>query len=330
MGDPAGIGPDIILLAWRDRISAGLAPFVVAGDPQTFRDRAMQLNVDVGVETVATPDAAIELFQNALPVYPLRLENQAVAGQPDATSSPGVIQAIDIAVEWVMQGKASAIVTCPINKNLLTSAGFSHPGHTEYLAELSAKGRQAPRPVMLLTSGDLKVVPVTVHMPLRNVPDALTIELIMETVGITASALREHFRISQPRIGVTGLNPHAGEGGLLGREEIDTIGPAIDRLKESGLHVTGPLPADATFQERFRSRYDVIVAMYHDQALLPIKTIAFDRTVNMTLGLPLVRTSPDHGTAYDLAGTGKANPNSLIASLRLAAELTTHAEPVAT
>lgn len=330
MGDPAGIGPDITLQAWQARHAQDLPPFAVIGDPDTYRDRARDLGLDVPVESIDAPGKTQGIFSAALPVYPLPLPARATSGHPDPSSSETVIQAIDTGVEWVTHGEAAALVTCPINKNLLSSAGFAYPGHTEYLAHLSAKDGMPPRPVMLLTSGELRVVPATVHIPLKDVPAALSAPLIIETVEIAARYMRTLFRISEPRIGVTGLNPHAGESGSLGREEIDVIVPAIEELRQTGLDVNGPLAADAAFQERNRSRYDVIVAMYHDQALIPVKTLAFDDTVNMTLGLPFIRTSPDHGTAYDLAGTGKANPGSLIASLRLAAALTTREEAAAT
>jgi 4-hydroxythreonine-4-phosphate dehydrogenase len=232
-----------------------------------------------------------------------------------------VIEAIRTGVEWVCQGHAAALVTNPINKKLLTGAGFHHPGHTEYLAELCANAEAIPRPVMMLTCSELRVVPATVHIPLKDVPDALSESLLIETIHITARGLRDLFKIPAPRIGVTGLNPHAGEEGTLGREEIEIITPAIQKLNAEGYDIHGPLPADAVFQDRMRGKFDAIIAMYHDQALIAIKTLAFDRTVNLTLGLPIIRTSPDHGTAYELAGTDKANPGSLIESIRLAAKL---------
>jgi 4-hydroxythreonine-4-phosphate dehydrogenase len=324
MGDPAGIGPDITLQAWCERKAAGLPAFIVLGDPEVFSKRAQDLGLKVPIEEMSASDTACESFGRALPVYPLHLPKPVMSGKPDVTSAAIIIEAIDIGVEWVRQGKAAALVTNPINKKLLSEAGFVHPGHTEYLAELCSENNKAPRPVMLLTSGDLRVVPVTVHIPLKDVPAALNEELIIETVNITVSSLRDSFHIPAPRIGITGLNPHAGEDGTLGHEEIETIIPAIEQLKAQGLDVSGPLPADAVFQERLRGTYDVIIAMYHDQALIPVKTLAFDRTVNVTLGLPIVRTSPDHGTAYALAGTGKASAGSLIESLRLAENLSLH------
>lgn len=321
MGDPAGIGPDITLSAWAERNAAALMPFVVLGDPDLLGRRSGELGMTVPIEEVESAEAGREIFQQALPVFPIRLPMAITAGAPDASCASTVIDAIKTGVEWVLQGYAAALVTNPINKKLLTAAGFHHPGHTEYLAELCSHAKPAPRPVMMLTCGQLRVVPATVHIPLKDVPDALSEALIVETVRITVRGLRDLFKITAPRIGVTGLNPHAGEEGTLGREEIEIITPAIRQLNADGYDVTGPMPADAAYQDRLRGQFDAIIAMYHDQALIPIKTLAFDRTVNLTLGLPIVRTSPDHGTAYELAGTGKANPGSLIESLQLAAEL---------
>jgi len=321
MGDPAGIGPDITLQAWAARDTAALTPFVFLGDPDLLGRRSGELGMNVPIEVVGSAETAPDVFQHALPVFPIELPKAIAAGVPDPSCAPAVIEAIKTGVEWVRQGHAAALVTNPINKKLLTKAGFNHPGHTEYLAELCANAETTPHPVMMLSCGDLRVVPVTVHIPLKEVTNALSETLIIETVKITVRGLRDLFKITAPRIGVTGLNPHAGEEGTLGREEIEIIIPAIRQLTADGYDVTGPLPADAAFQERARSRFDVIIAMYHDQALIPIKTLAFDRTVNLTLGLPIVRTSPDHGTAYELAGTGKANPGSLIESLQLAAKL---------
>ncbi len=321
MGDPAGIGPDITLQAWCERNATGLPAFIVLGDPELFSSRARELDLEVPIQKVSNLQDACACFREALPVYPLHLPIQVDAGMPEAASAAVILEAIDIGVAWTRTGKASALVTNPINKKLLSETGFPHPGHTEYLAELCAEKGTIPRPVMLLTGGGLRVVPVTVHIPLKDVSAALTEQSIIETVEITAHDLRESFQIPSPRIGVTGLNPHAGEEGTLGQEEIETIAPAIEKLKRRGLDVSGPLPADAVFQERLRQSYDVLIAMYHDQALIPVKTLAFDRTVNVTLGLPIIRTSPDHGTAYELAGTGKANPGSLVESLRLAQSL---------
>ncbi len=324
MGDPAGVGPDISLQAWTDRASYALPAFILVGDLAQLNERARLLGLDIPIEPVDITDNVQEIFASALPVFPVKLPVKIKPGVPDTASVAAIIEAIEICVNWVQEGKARAIVTNPINKRLLYEAGFKHPGHTEFLAELCTTPTLSPRPVMMLTCGELRVVPATVHMPLKDVPASLTKQMIVETVEITARELRASFGISTPRIAVTGLNPHAGEEGTLGREETEIIAPAIDTLKASGLDITGPLSADAVFQERTRTHYDAIVAMYHDQALIPVKTLAFDSTVNITLGLPIVRTSPDHGTAYELAGSGKANPGSLIESLKLAAALAAH------
>ena len=321
MGDPAGIGPDITLQAWAARDTAALMPFVFLGSPDLLERRSGELGMSIPIEVVGSSEPVAEVFPHALPVFPIELPKAIDAGIPDASCARSVIEAIRIGAEWVQQGRAAALVTNPINKKLLTKSGFSHPGHTEYLAELCSTDETTPHPVMMLSCGDLRVVPVTVHIPIKDVPDILSEALIIETVRITVRGLRDLFKITAPRIGVTGLNPHAGEDGTLGHEENEFITPAIRQLNADGYDVTGPLPADAAFQERERGRFDVMIAMYHDQALIPIKTLAFDRTVNLTLGLPIVRTSPDHGTAYELAGTGKANPGSLIESLQLAAKL---------
>jgi 4-hydroxythreonine-4-phosphate dehydrogenase len=243
-------------------------------------------------------------------------------GRPDPASAPATIESIERAVALTRAGRAAAVVTNPIAKHVLHAAGFSHPGHTEFLAAL-ARGEdgRAPRPVMMLWSEALAVVPVTIHMPLREVPSALTTDLIVQTGRIVARDLRERFGIAAPRLALAGLNPHAGESGSLGSEDRDVVEPAIARLRAEGIDASGPYPADTMFHDRARRGYDVALAMYHDQALIPIKTIAFDDGVNVTLGLPFVRTSPDHGTAFDIAGKGIARPDSLIAALRLASRL---------
>ena len=318
MGDPAGIGPDCTLSAWVRREELALPPFVVVGDPDLFSTRAHVLGIDAPIVQVSGPEDAADCFSHALPVYPVLLSTLIAPGVPDEASAPTIIEAIEVAFGWTRDRRTGGLVTNPINKKLLSGSGFSHPGHTEFLAQLCAQGDTIPRPVMLLTGEGLRVVPVTVHMPLKDVSKALSERLIVETVEIAARAFRDCFQISAPRIGVTGLNPHAGEDGTLGDEEVKIIIPAIATLKAKGIDVDGPLAADAAFQERVRARYDAFIAMYHDQALIPVKTLAFDRTVNATLGLPIIRTSPDHGTAYGLAGTGKAHSGSLIEALRLA------------
>jgi 4-hydroxythreonine-4-phosphate dehydrogenase len=325
-GDPAGIGPELALKAWLSRDAASLPPFLTIADPAGLAATAGRLGFHVPIVETEPEDAA-RRFADALPVLPLRHGAGAVEpGRPDSAGAPGTIEAIDRAVELTRAGRAAAVVTNPIAKHVLYEAGFRHAGHTEYLASLCAPpGDPPPRPVMLLWSEELAVVPVTIHVPLRDVPALLTAELIVDTARITARDLAEQFGIPRPRLAVAGLNPHAGESGTIGREEAEIVEPAIARLREEGIDATGPFPADTLFHPRARRGYDVALCMYHDQALVPIKTIAFDEGVNATLGLPFIRTSPDHGTAFDIAGRGIARPNSLVAALRLAGRLAAHA-----
>jgi 4-hydroxythreonine-4-phosphate dehydrogenase len=265
-----------------------------------------------------------------LPVVDLGLAVTAEPGQPDPSSAPAAIAAIRRAVADVVQDAAAAVVTNPVAKNVLYRSGFAEPGHTEFLSKLAAEmtGVHA-RPVMMLWSPELAVVPVTIHLPLKDVVARLTADLVVETGRIVARDLRERFGIARPRLAVAGLNPHAGEDGALGDEDLSVVGPAVERLKAEGIDARGPLPADSMFHAAARAGYDVALAMYHDQALIPIKTLAFDHAVNVTLGLPFVRTSPDHGTAFDIAGTARADPGSLIAALRLAADLSARADALA-
>jgi 4-hydroxythreonine-4-phosphate dehydrogenase len=242
-------------------------------------------------------------------------------GRPDATSADAAIASIRQAVTDVASGKASAVVTNPIAKNVLYRAGFRHPGHTEFLAELAANGGTPPQPVMMLWSPALAVVPVTIHVALREALAQLSTDLIVATARIVVKDLKARFGLARPRLAVSGLNPHAGEDGSLGTEESEVVAPAVEILRRDGIDARGPLPADTMFHESARKTYDCAICMYHDQALIPIKTIAFEDAVNVTLGLPFIRTSPDHGTAFDIAGTGKADPSSLIAALRLAARM---------
>lgn len=320
-GDPSGIGPEITLKAWLGRRTAGLSPFFVLGDPDFLQGAADRLGLPVRIEPVDRSQAW-RRFEHALPVVPLRARVSAEFGRPDPASAPATLEAIETAVAMALGGEAAAVVTNPIAKRVLYEAGFRHPGHTEYLAALSASPGQAPpHPVMMLWSEELAVVPVTVHIPLAAVPAALTRGLVVQTARIVAADLRRRFGVPEPRLAVAGLNPHAGEGGALGGEEEAVIAPAIAQLRAEGIDADGPYPADTLFHARARQKYDAALAMYHDQALVPIKTIAFDEAVNVTLGLPFVRTSPDHGTAFDIAGRGVARPDSLVAALRLAARL---------
>jgi 4-hydroxythreonine-4-phosphate dehydrogenase len=321
IGEPAGIGPELALMVWQRRAELGVPPFLLVGDPALLTRRARLLGFDVPLAE-ADPQQAIERFADALPVLPIGVRSDAEPGRPDATSAPLARGAIDRAVELMRAGAVKALVTNPIAKSVMQGAGFPFPGHTEYLAHLArGPGVAAPRPVMLIWCEELAVVPVTIHVPLAEVPRLLTSELIVETGRIVAHDFRQRFGIAQPRLAVCGLNPHAGEGGTLGREEDAVIRPALQTLRAEGIAATGPHSADSLFHAEARIRYDVALGMFHDQVLGPIKTLAFERAVNVTLGLPFVRTSPDHGTAFDLAGTGRANPSSLLAALKLARRL---------
>ncbi len=321
LGEAAGIGLDITLASWLKRRESALPPFYLLGDAAALARRAERLGLKVSLAAVE-PSQAIATFDRALPVVDIGVNTTAEPGLPDATSAPAAIAAIKRAVADVAAGRAAAVVTNPIAKSVLYAAGFRHPGHTEFLAELAASGGAVPHPVMMLWSETLAVVPVTIHLPLREAIAALTPELIVRTCEITASDLSKRFGLARPRLALSGLNPHAGEDGSLGTEDQAIIAPAVTQLRAAGLDVRGPLPADTMFHAAARKSYDCAICMYHDQALIPIKTLAFDDGVNVTLGLPFVRTSPDHGTAFDIAGTGRANPSSLIAAIKLAARMT--------
>jgi 4-hydroxythreonine-4-phosphate dehydrogenase len=321
LGEPAGIGPDITLAAWLQRDALQLPPFYVLADPDFLARRARHLGLTVPLRTIEAHEANAT-FANALPVVPLVEQVSAAPGKPDRSSAPAAIASIKRAVADVFAGRAHAVVTNPIAKAVLYRTGFAEPGHTEYLAKLSQEttGRAA-HPVMMLWSPELAVVPVTIHLPVREVPQRLTTDLIVTTGRTVARDLNARFGIARPRLALAGLNPHAGEEGALGEEDAAVVAPAVERLRREGIDARGPLPGDTMFHAAARKTYDAALAMYHDQALIPIKTLAFDHAVNVTLGLPFVRTSPDHGTAFDIAGTGRANPESLIAALKLAARL---------
>ena len=319
-GEPAGIGPDITIKAWLRRSELKLPPFYLLGDSGLLRDRAKALGLDIRLADVS-PEDALATFADALPVVATGSIATARPGQPDDTSADAAISSIRQAVADVTAGRAAAVVTNPIAKSVLYRAGFRHPGHTEFLAELAASGGHTPQPVMMLWSPALAVVPVTIHLPLREAITRLSNDLIVSTARIVVADLKARFGLAHPRLVLSGLNPHAGEDGTLGTEELRIVTPAIETLRAEGIDVRGPLPADTMFHEAARKTYDCAICMYHDQALIPIKTVAFDDAVNVTLGLPFIRTSPDHGTAFDIAGTGRANPSSLIAALRLAARM---------
>jgi 4-hydroxythreonine-4-phosphate dehydrogenase len=322
MGEPAGVGPDITVAAWTRRHELHLPAFYCRADPSLLAARARELGIACPIETV-TPNEAAGCFERALPVVDLEGRVSAAAGRPQAANATAVIEAIARGVGDIRSGAASAIVTNPISKESLYDAGFRHPGHTEFLGNLSAAWTgHAARPVMMMASPFLKVVPVTIHLPLRDVASALNEALIVETTRIVVNDLKRRFALPDPRVAVAGLNPHAGEGGAIGDEDDRIIKPAVAALQRGGIAAIGPLSADAMFHDAARTSYDVAICMYHDQALIPAKTLSFSETVNVTLGLAFVRTSPDHGTAFDIAGTGRADPSSLAAALRLAAELT--------
>lgn len=320
MGEPAGVGPELALALWRDRKRLALRPFSVLGCPETFARRAKLVGIDAPIAEVE-PEGAPAVFDDRFPVTPV---GRCVAepGRPEARDAKAVIDAIRLGVELVHGGRCSALVTLPIAKAPLVEAGFPHPGHTEYLGALSETLWGQPfRAVMLLWAEEIAVVPVTVHIPLREACARLSEDDIVETGRIVARDLCRRFRIERPRLAIAGLNPHAGENGVLGHEDDAIVAPAVERLKAEGIVATGPHPADTMFHAAARARYDAALAMYHDQALIPVKTLAFDRAVNVTLGLPFVRTSPDHGTAFDIAGTGTGDPSSLLAALNLAARM---------
>jgi 4-hydroxythreonine-4-phosphate dehydrogenase len=320
-GEPAGIGPDISLMAWRLRRERALPAFYVIADPTYVSERAKLMGFDIALSEVEPQDTG-SVFANALPIVPLDLKARARPGAPDETSGPVAIASIERAVTDVLAGRCAAIVTNPVAKSVLYGSGFTDPGHTEFLAKLAEQSTgKAVQPVMMLWSRDLAVIPVTIHIPVAEVPARLTSELIVQTGRIAARELKQKFGIAKPRLAFSGLNPHAGESGSIGDEERRMIAPAIAQLAAEGIDVRGPLPADTMFHPSARKAYDVAICMYHDQALIPIKMLAFESAVNVTLGLPFVRTSPDHGTAFDIAGTGRADPSSLIAALELAARL---------
>jgi 4-hydroxythreonine-4-phosphate dehydrogenase len=320
MGDPAGIGLEIAVKAWAGRASRPVPRFALYADPAAVTACASRFGVPLAVAEVASPRAAAAAFDTALPIVAVTLAELPKPGKPSSRNAAAVVEAIDRAAAAVVSGEAGGLVTNPIAKSVLYGIGFRHPGHTEYLAHLSARLTSGvePQPVMMLAGGGLRVVPLTVHVPLANVPQLVTAALIHHTVVTLVAALRRDFGIEQPRIAVAGLNPHAGESGTIGREDAEVIAPAIRQLVAEGYGVTGPHSADTLFHAAARARYDAAVAMYHDQALIPLKTLAFETGVNVTLGLPFVRTSPDHGTAFDIAGTGQASAESLIAALDVA------------
>ena len=319
LGDPAGIGPEIAVKAWSALSDEGPAFFVV-GDHDAL---AAAPGGGVALRRILGPGEAAAVFPDALPVLDAPLRTSVVAGQPSPAAAEAIVGWIERAVGLALAGSVSGVVTAPIAKAPLYAAGFKFPGHTEFLGELTAAApyEGARGPVMMLTAGDLRATLVTVHEPLAKVPGLLTVEAIVHAGRVTAEALRRDFGVADPRLAVAGLNPHAGEAGALGREDAEIIAPAVAALQAEGVEASGPSPADTLFPPEMRARYDAVLCMYHDQALIPVKMLDFWGGVNVTLGLPIVRTSPDHGTGFDIAGRGIARPDSLIAAIRLADQI---------
>lgn len=313
LGDPAGIGPEILAKAWARRDEEGLAPFFGVGSPE-----ALAAVWDGPVRLVSDPDEAACCFAQALPIIRVDGGEDVVPGRPTLEGAHNALHSLELAVGLTRSGAASAVVTGPVSKAQLYAVGFVHPGQTEFIAERC--GIAGDMVAMMLAGPSLRTIPVTTHIPLRAVPDMLTTELIVTRGRTTIRALKRLFGIERPRLAVAGLNPHAGEQGALGREEIDVVAPAIERLQEEGAEIIGPLAADTMFHPRMRATYDAALCLYHDQALVPLKTLHFDEGVNMTLGLPIIRTAPDHGTAFAIAGQGIAEPGAMIAALRMAAD----------
>jgi 4-hydroxythreonine-4-phosphate dehydrogenase len=322
-GDPSGIGPELALRAWSATHRDPAAPaFLIAAEQAHLAALARRLSLEVPIERIDRAADAPAAFRRALPVIDSKLAVRGEPGAPDPADAAGTIASIETCVALVEAGEAAAIVTNPIAKEVLYRAGFAHPGHTEFLGVLAERQLgEKIHPVMLLWSPELAVVPATIHIALKDVAARLTRALLVQTGLIVARDFRTRFGLAQPRLAFAGLNPHAGEGGAMGREEIEIIAPALAELKSAGVAVSGPHPGDTLFHAAARETYDVAIAMYHDQALIPVKTLAFAHAVNVTLGLPFIRTSPDHGTAFDIAGKGVADATSLIAALRLAGRL---------
>lgn len=319
IGEPSGIGPEVILKAWYKRREFDLADFFVIGDVGLIQKQISDLSLNIPLKEITSPLETEYIFKDFLPVLNLVSNGDYIFGSPSVSTASMVIGSIDKAVEFIINGKACAITTAPIQKSVLYDAGFTAPGHTEYLAALCGKHMdELYHPVMMLASQELCVVPLTIHEALKNVPGLITKELIIKTARTIHQSMRKYFSLQYPSIAVCGLNPHAGENNAMGREDSEIIRPAIETLKQEGIRIKGPEPADTMFHKVARDKYDVALCMYHDQALIPIKTIDFDAGVNVTLGLPIVRTSPDHGTALNIAGQSLANPTSMINALKLA------------
>jgi 4-hydroxythreonine-4-phosphate dehydrogenase len=317
LGDPAGIGPEVVAKCWDHRSAFNLPPFLAVGDV-----RSLAAIWDGPIITIEDPGEADSAFDVGLPIFHIAAADADLPGQPSVAGAHCSLDSLELAVGLARSGSAAAVVTGPVSKQQLYSIGFAHPGQTEFVAERCGV---APENVAMMLAGPtLRTVPVTTHLPLRQAPDRLSPGLIEARGRATLRGLQRNFGISDPRLAVAALNPHAGEGGALGTEEEDLIRPAIDALRAEGWHVVGPLPADTMFHEAARSQYDAALCMYHDQALIPLKALHFDEGVNITLGLPIVRTAPDHGTAFDIAGTDRADPRAMAAAIRMAADCAAH------
>ena len=324
MGEPGGIAAEITINAWQTLRSENRLSFFIITD----KDHLQSVDSNIPLAVIEDPNEVPSVFQNSLPVLHQPINKTATAGVADPANAQSVLASITRAVDFALAGQVGGIVTNPIQKQSLYDAGFAFQGHTDYLADLAKASGYQTNPVMMLSAKDLRTVPISVHIALKEVPGALSKELIMAQTLTAAKGLSRWFNLPRPRIAITGLNPHAGENGSMGQEEIEFISPAIKALQDKGLDVSGPLAADTVFHQEARANYDIIMCMYHDQALIPVKTLGFHDGVNTTLGLPFIRTSPDHGTALALAGKGLANPSSLIAAIRQAASMVTNARPV--
>jgi 4-hydroxythreonine-4-phosphate dehydrogenase len=313
LGDPAGIGPEIVGKAWSQRKEAGLAPFFAVGDTGSLGH-----SWTGPVARISGPEEAASIFRDALPVLHIADGGRITAGKPDVEGARCAVSSLELATGLTKSGAACALVTAPVSKAQLYAIGFAYPGQTEFVAERC--GVSAENAVMMLAGPTLRVVPVTTHIPFAEVASTLSIELILAKARATTRGLERDFGVVSPRLAMAGLNPHAGESGMIGREEIAIIIPAVEQLRAEGIDVTGPIAADGLFHPRARATYDAAICMYHDQALIPLKALHFDEGVNVTLGLPIIRTSPDHGTAFGIAGRNIANPGAMIAAIRLAAE----------
>ena len=318
MGDPAGIGLDLALILWSQRVKRNIPKFYLIANPETVQKRANRLGIKIPICT-SIPQNCCNDFDSKLPIVPIKSNANEHPGKSRIEDVPAILESINTAVEHIKQNLASAVITNPVNKSTLLQFGFAFPGHTEYFGQLAKQwNEKITIPVMMMANSNLKTVPITIHVPLMSVSNLLTTELIYETTKIVYSDLQKRFKIPLPRLAFAGLNPHAGENGHFGNEELDIILPAINQLVSEGINAFGPFSADSMFHEDMRDSYDCAITMYHDQALIPIKTTNFHQTANITLGLPFIRTSPDHGTANSIAGTGKGNPESLATAISFA------------